>query len=363
VFTVAESVSFALILSENLGAKNPRSILKMPQVEVEITVKSGMDPYTLQEMRDAVSDSFQDRRKALNVMIANAEKALANEKNQKKRKELAVVKLKEINAVITKFETNLTKRVNDFIADQEKKQEDFDKAQVKFFVSTGWSLVNVVKDTVSGIASMFASAVIPTASLAAAKAIMDLALDIRGLINDLRSAYKSGADVQNDIVADLKKIKAIKPPATVSKSLTTNLAKNIELYEQKMAAAEMQAKALAKKVDAFLKFAKSRDDLSKEAEKRIAKVVDETIKEVQRIAGDLKKAQNSLRSFKAKHANAEKLAKKDMSYFIGWAVEVYDMANKIYGWYENLGEVDKAIDMLVVLSTKDDFFAPVQIGN
>lgn len=360
---MAQSVSFALILSENVGAKNPKSILKMPQVEIEIDVTSGMDPYTLQEMRDAVSDSFQDRRKALNVMIANAEKALEKEKNPKKRKELAAAKLKDINTVITKFETNLTKRVNDFIEDQAKKQEEFDKAQVKFVVSTGWSLMNVLKDTVTGIGAMFASTVIPTASLAGAKAIADLALDIRGLVNDLRNAYKSGADVQNDIVADLKKIRAIKPPATVSKSLTTNLGKNIELYASKMVAAEMQAKALAKKVDAFLKFANSRDDLSKEAEKRIAKVVDETIKEVQRIAGELKKAQHSLQSFKTRHANAEKLAKKDTSYFIGWAIEVYDMANKIYGWYENLGEVDKAIDMLVVLSTKDDFFDPIKIGK
>ncbi len=36
------------------------------------------------------------------------------------------------------------------------------------------------------------------------------------------------------------------------------------------------------------------------------------------------------------------------------------MANKIYGWIDNFGQVDKAIDALVVLSTKDDFFAPVQ---
>ncbi len=96
--------------------------------------------------------------------------------------------------------------------------------------------------------------------------------------------------------------------------MTTNLGKNIELYAQKMDAAEMQAKALAKKVDAFLKFANSQDDLSKEAEKRIADVVDETIKEIQRIAGELKKGQSSLQSFKTKHANAEKLAKKDTSY-------------------------------------------------
>ncbi len=357
---MAQSISFALILSENVGANNPKSILKMPQVEIEVDVKSGMDPYTIQELRDAVSDSFKDRRAALNKLIANAEKALENEKSPKKRKELAAVKLKEINAVITKFETNLTKRVNDFIDDQEKKQQAFDKAQVKFVVNTGWQFLSVLKDTVTGIASVVASGVIPTASLGAAKAIADLALDLRGLVNDLRNACKSGADVQNDIVSDLKKIKAIKPPATVSKSLTTNLGKNIELYAQKMDAAEMQAKALAKKVDAFLKFANSQDDLSKEAEKRIADVVDETIKEIQRIAGDLKKGQSSLQSFKTKHANAEKLAKKDTSYFIGWAVEVYDMANKIYGWIDNFGQVDKAIDALVVLSTKDDFFAPVQ---
>ncbi len=209
---MAQSISFALILSENVGANNPKSILKMPQVEIEVDVKSGMDPYTIQELRDAVSDSFKDRRAALNKLIANAEKALENEKSPKKRKELAAVKLKEINAVITKFETNLTKRVNDFIDDQEKKQQAFDKAQVKFVVNTGWQFLSVLKDTVTGIASVVASGVIPTASLGAAKAIADLALDLRGLVNDLRNACKSGADVQNDIVSDLKKIKATSRP-------------------------------------------------------------------------------------------------------------------------------------------------------
>ena len=82
---------------------------------------------------------------------------------------------------------------------------------------------------------------------------------------------------------------------------------------------------------------------------------------MQRIATDIKKAQRSLQSFQAKHANAEKVAKKDAASFISWALEVYDMANKIYGWYEDLGEADKAIDMLVTYATKDDFFAPVQI--
>ncbi len=139
----AQSISFALILSENVGANNPKSILKMPQVEIEVDVQSGMDPYTIQELRDAVSDSFKDRRAALNKLIANAEKALENEKSPKKRKELAAVKLKEINAVITKFEQNLTKRVNDFIDEQEKKQQAFKKAQVKFVVNTGWQFVSV----------------------------------------------------------------------------------------------------------------------------------------------------------------------------------------------------------------------------
>ncbi|MDG1282240.1 MAG: hypothetical protein P8O10_13130 [Pseudorhodobacter sp.] len=358
---MAESVTFALILSKNIGVNNAKSILKMPQVEVEVTVKAGMDPYTLQEMRDAISPSFLDRRKTLNSMIESAEKALFAEKVEKKRKALAKVKLKEIDSVITKFEANLIKRVNDFCADQEKKQKDFEKDQVKFAVSCVWSLGNVLKDTVGGIVALFSGAGIPAASLAAAKTIVDLALDMKGLISDLRDVYKSGADVQSDIVSDLKKIKAIKPPATVGKSLTNNLAKNIELYEKKMDAAEMQAKALAKKADTFLKFANKRDDLSKEAEKRIAKVVDSSIKEVQRISTDIKKAQRSLQSFQAKHANAEKVAKKDAASFISWALEVYDMANKIYGWYEDLGEADKAIDMLVTYATKDDFFAPVQI--
>lgn len=359
---MAKTVSFALVLSKNVGANDKKSLLKMPQVEVEIQVKSGMDPYTLQEMRDAVSHSFMDRRKALNNMIESAEKSLFKEKNEKKRKALAKTKLKEIDAVIRRFEKNLIKRVNDFCADQEKKQADFDKAQVKFTVSCIWSLGNVVKDSLEGITSLFAAAVIPTASLAAVKSIVDLALDIKGLVADLRDAYKSGADVQSDIVSDLKKIKAVKPPKTVGKSLVNNLAKNIDLYESKMDAAEMQAKALAKKVDSFLKFANKSSDLSKEAEKRIAKVVSTTISEVQRIATDLKKARRSLQSFKARHANAEKVARKDAASFISWALDVYDMANKIFGWYADFGEVDKAIDMLVTYSTSDDdFFEPIKI--
>lgn len=358
---MAERVSFALVLTKNVGVRNPKSILKMPQVEVEVVVKAGMDPYTLQEMRDAISPSFQDRRKTLNGLIESAERALFAEKDEKKRKALAKTKLQEIDALISSFEKNLIKRVNDFCAEQERKQKEFDKDQVKFTVSCLWSLGNVVKDTVGGISALFASAVLPPASLAAAKAIADMALDIKGLIGDLRDAYKSGADVQADIVSDLKKIKAVKPPAKVGKSLVNNLGKNIELYEKKMDAAEMQAKSLAKKIDAFLKFAKKTDNLSKEAEKRIAKVVSTTISKVQRIATDLKSAQRSLQSFKAKHANAEKQARKDAASFISWALEVYDMANKIYGWYADFGEVDKAIDMLVTYTTKDDFFEPVKI--
>lgn len=358
---MAKTVSFALVLSKNVGVKKKDSLLKVPQIEVEIEVKAGMDPYTLQEMRDAISPSFMDRRKTLNKMIEAGEKALFAEKNEKKRKALAKIHLKKIDEVVTKFEKNLTKRVNDFCDQQAKEQADFDKEQVKFTVSCLWSFANVVNDTVGGISALFASAVIPSASLAAAKSIADLALDIKGLVGDLRDAYKSGADVQADILGDLKKIKAVKPPKVVGKSLVKNLSGNIDLYESKMTGAEMQAKVLAKRVDAMLKFANKHKNMSGEADKRVAKVVSTSISEVQRIAGDLKKAQRSLQSFQAKHANAEKVAKTDAASFISWAVGAYDMANKIYGWYADFGEVDKAIDMLVTYTTSDDFFEPVKI--
>ena len=61
--SIAKSVSLALVLRKNLGKGNKKSILKLPQIKVEVEVKSGMDPYTLQEMRDAISPSFMDRRR------------------------------------------------------------------------------------------------------------------------------------------------------------------------------------------------------------------------------------------------------------------------------------------------------------
>ena len=358
---MAKSVSFALVLRKNLGESNKQSILKLPQIELEVEVKSGMDPYTLQEMRDAISPSFMDRRKNLNSLIEASEKELFKEKNEKKRKALTKVSLKKIDAELSAFEKNLTKRVNDFCIAEDKKRDDFDKENVKFAVSCAWSLGNVLNDAIGGITALFATVVVPTASLSAAKSIADLALDIKGLVDNLRDAYKSGADVQADILADLKRIKAVKAPKPVGKSLVQNLSKNIGLYETKMTAAEMQAKALARKVDALLKFANKRKDLSAEAEKRITKVVSATIAEVQRIAKDLKKGQRSLQSFKARHANAEKTAATDAASFIGWAVGAYDMANKIFGWYADFGQVDKAVDMLVTFTTSDDFFEPVQI--
>lgn len=352
---MTDEVSFALILTKNLKLEN----LKLHQIEPVITVTSGMDPLTLQQMRDAVSDSFQARRDNLNKFIEASEKLLAKEPNKKKRQQKAGAIIGQMNKDVKKFETNLTKRVNIFCAVEEKKQDDFDKAQVKFVVSTVWSAATILKDTVGGITAFFASAVVPAASLATGKAIADLLLDIRGLYGSLSDACKSHKKVQEEIVASLKKIKATKPPKPIGKSLITQLESQIKLYEDKLGSIEMYAKSLARQLNGVLKFTEKQKDISAEGKKRIKKFVSSNIKDIVGISNDLSKGKKNIRSFKDKYTAAEKRSKKDASSVFDWAISFYDMANKLVTWYQEWGDTEKMIDLLVTFSTSDDFFEPV----
>lgn len=354
---MADTVSFALILTKNLKLTN----LKLTQIETVIKVTAGMDPLTLQQMRDAVSDSFKARRENLNSFIAASEKLLAREPNEKKRQQKAGTIIAKINSDVKKFEANLTKRVNVFCVTEEKRQDDFDKSQVKFAVSTIWSAANILKDTIGGISALFASAVVPAASIAAAKAIADLLLDIKGLYASMSDACKSHQKVQQEIVASLKKIKATKPPKPIGKSLLNQLEAQIKLYEGKLESIEMYAKSLAKQLNGVLNFAEKNKGISAEGKKRIKKFVTRTIKDIVSISNNIKKGKRSIQSFNDKYKQALKRSKTDARSVFDWALSFYDMANKLVTWVLERGDVEKMIDLLVTLTTSDDFFEPVTV--
>ena len=354
---MADTVSFALILTKNLKLKN----LKLRQIETVITVTAGMDPLTLQQMRDAVSDSFKARRDNLNSFIEASEKLLAKEPDKKKRQQKAGAIIARMNQDVKKFEANLTKRVNDFCAAEEKRQDDFAKSEVKFVVSTLWSAATILKDTVGGISALFAAAVVPTATLAAAKAIADLLLDIRGLYKSLSAACKSHEKVQQEIVNSLKKIKATKPPKPIAKSLLNQLESNIKLYDEKLGSIEMYAKSLAKQLNGVLNFAEKNKGISNDAKKRIKKFVTRNIKDIVSISTDISKGKRSIQSFNAKYKEAAKRSKADASSVLEWARSFYEMANKLVTWTLEFGDAEKMIDLLVTFTTSDDFFEPVTV--
>lgn len=352
---MADTVSFALILNKNLKLTN----LKLSQIETVIKVTAGMDPLTLQQMRDAVSDSFKARRDNLNSFIEASEKLLAREPDMRKRQQKAGAVISKLNADVKKFEANLTKRVNEFCAAEEKRQEDFDKGQVKFAVSTLWSAATILKDTVGGISALFASAVVPAATLAAAKAIADLLLDIKGLYGSLSDACKSHQKVQQEIVNSLKKIKATKPPKPIGKSVLNQLESQIKLYEDKLESIEMYAKSLAKQLNGVLTFAEKNKGISAEAKKRIKKFVTRNIKDIVSISNDIRSGKRNIQSFNDKYKEASKRSKTDAQSVFDWALSFYEMANKLVTWGQEWGDTEKMIDLLVTFTTSDDFFEPV----
>jgi len=354
---MADSVSFALILTKNLKLKN----LKLSQIETVIKVTAGMDPLTLQQMRDEVSDSFKARRDNLNKFIEASEKLLDREPDKKKRQQKAGAVIAKMNADVKKFEANLTKRVNDFCAAEEKRQAEFEKSQVKFTVSTLWSAANILKDTVGGISALFASAVVPAVTLAAAKAIADLLLDIKGLYGSLSDACKSHQKVQQEIVNSLKKIKATKPPKPIAKSQLNQLESQIKLYEDKLDSIEMYAKSLAKKLNGVLNFAEKNKGISDEAKKRIKKFVTRNLKDIVSISNDVNKGKRNIQSFNDKYKEASKRSKTDARSIFDWALSFYDMANKLITWGQEWGDTEKMIDLLVTFTTSDDFFEPVTV--
>jgi len=359
---MADEISFALILSKNLKQNNRKGTLKLSQIELVVKVTEGMDPLTLQQLRDAGNTSFQARRKNLNDFIEKSEALLAKQKDEQKRKKMATDIIKAMDKQVRVFEKNLTQRVEKFCDDEEKKNAEFEKGNVKFACSCLWSMAGIVKDTVGGITALFASAAVPAASVAGAKAIADLLLDIKGLYKTLSDAYKSGADVHADIMKGMKKIKATKPPKTIGASLIKNVESNIELFGSKIDAAEMHAKALAKKVNGVLNFAEKNSDISKDAKKRIKTFVDENLKEIVRITTAMKKAKRDQQSFGDKLANAQKRSKTDARSIFDWAVSFYEMGNKLFTWTVEWDDLWNQADKLITLTTTDDFFEPVQVG-
>jgi chromosome segregation ATPase len=351
---MADQISFALVLDKNLKLEN----LKLKQIETVINVRGDTDPVTLQRMRDAVRDSFQDRRKNLNALIAKSEGNLAKIKNRKDRQKAAKVALQAIDKQVKGFEKNLNTRIVAFCREEEKKTAEFDAAQVKWGIATMWSAGAVLKDTVTGIAALFASAALPPASLALGKAIADLALDMKGLYQDLRDACKSEADVRKDISNAFKKLKAIKKPKPVPKSSVNQLDKSIQLHKAKLDEIEMRAKQIGARLNGFLKLSE-KPGLSKNGKKILRGAIDKRIKEIVKLNTDLKKGRSQYTSFLSKYKQAKKRQATDAWSIVDWSLEVYDVVNKLFSWTVEFGDVEKQMDMLVTLSTKDDFFEPV----
>jgi hypothetical protein len=126
-----------------------------------------------------------------------------------------------------------------------------------------------------------------------------------------------------------------------------------------MEGVERQAKVLAKKLNAMLKEGQKVQGMSREARTALEGLVKKAIADIVDMSARLKKGERQLQSFNAKLATAKKQERTDARSIINWALEVYDMANKMFTWAFEGDDVIVQIDRFVVLSTKDDFFEPV----
>ncbi|MDA7932365.1 hypothetical protein N9B53_00950 [Mariniblastus sp.] len=106
-------------------------------------------------------------------------------------------------------------------------------------------------------------------------------------------------------------------------------------------------------------FADKHKDISDTAKKCINKFVKDNIKDIIAISNDLSKGKRNIQSFNDKYKAAAKRSKTDAKWIFDWAFNFYDKANKLVTWKMEWGDTEKMIDMLVTLTTSDDFFQPV----
>ncbi len=316
-------ISFALIQSDNLANKN----LKIEQIESVIEVKGKLDPYQIQAIRDAVSDSFRDRQKTINDLIRGKAKEAAKEKDPQKRLAIIADLDKALAKASAAFDKKIQASVTEFCAKDEKMQQA-GSGTWSYLVSTAWSLGSLAwnaskANAETGLALATGGA---TAALAI-KGLIDLANDIMKFYKSQTEAWTSVDAQEKKISTALAKIRKTKKGQPIAQSDIDAAELALAPFGSKIDALEKATRGFAERLDKMLNSASPKQITDKGAQKKLEDAIQTMVVKVAdmgKAVADKRKAQSRA---KDTIKTAMTKAKADPWSYVTWASGIYDLVN------------------------------------
>jgi hypothetical protein len=346
-------ISFALILSENLKNKN----LKIKQVESVIEVKGALDPYQIQKIRDHVSDSFHDRQKNINALIAGKAKEAAATRDPKKKREI----ITQVDTAIARSASAFDKKIQASITEFCDKDAELSQAaktgRWSYVVNTAWDLGSLLWNGSEAAGGTAAALVTGGATAALAlKALFDLCLDFEKFCTTQADAWRGVEAQEKRLKAALDVIRKTKKGSPVAQSDIEKAETALAPLGPKIDVLEKTTRGLAVKLDAMLKEQIDKKVTNKKIVKKIEIAVDAAVKEVAGMGAEIAKRRKAQTSAKDSIRSAMAKAKSDPWSYVTWARGIYEDFNDMLDLSkpaENLYDAAKQLKIVVSQAMED----------
>jgi hypothetical protein len=344
-----KEISFALVLSKNLGLPNT----KLEQIEAVVVVSGSTDPLTLQKMREVADPYFKAKRKGLNTLIETREKEIAAAPTRKQFENRLRGFHKLMDERLKTIEKDLQKKLTEFCKKDKELGAIYARNKKLFAVETTWSSAKIVNASLKAFAEGTAGALtggLNVATLKAVKTCYDLASDLVGLGKEVKSYYTSEEKQRKIYKAALLKVTAIKKTDPIPASLVKGIEDAIKPYPQKLMNIEMNAKTAAKKLDKLLKasspLSKVDDPIVKAQAMKGSRAIKAAIKEIIKTHKRVQSGKAFLKYTMTQLVQAKKRQKDDQGW-LAWGWEWANSINESYNDYDTItGDPDTYIDQM-----------------
>jgi hypothetical protein len=339
-------ISFALLESENLKTYGK---LTIKQAEVIVEVTGDTDPSTLAKVREAVWEKYEPKRKNLNTALKlqrqKIEQALKAGKSQVElKKELQ----KKLGDAVSLLEKGMKKAI---VADEALKNMVL-RDGLKFGVRTTWAIGNLIWDTTEAVVSVGAAGTtLGVASLNAIRKCYAVYKDVQKILDEFANNSEEEGEHRKKLKAALKTILSIKKTAPIPSKDYTNLERLALSYPPKIAAVELSAKGLAKRLDLLLDETEKVQFPKKKQQQEVEKQINNLINKIIHINQYSKSGKELAVKAKDLLKNSKSKVATDTSYVWGLCDTLFDWMGKV----DPLMEYENTVGLMVgFLNTASD---------
>jgi DNA repair exonuclease SbcCD ATPase subunit len=301
---MANKFDIAFVESKNLGLK----LFPVTQAVVTFTVTGADDSTTLQEMRDEVSKDFRKYQKQVNEFIKSRIgqiKALSRNKFKPEAPKLVSGGHATIQKFLAEFKKAADSSLEAYKRAQAKKMAKIEEAPSTAGFAISWTIGLAYQAHKLGSAVIEAMTATPVGIIAAVNDCKGALEEIGELFSKLGDQFKTADDAQGRVRSQLASLSKSK---SVSESSVKALESAVDLFESKVLGMESKAKAASSKITRLMKSIPK--DISPKIQTAAERVLSDNLDGIITLNAAIKKAEASLKNYRAKLGQARQAAKK-----------------------------------------------------